>query len=42
MSIKMTRAEKCNKKFQEIYSKKISEGAKPSTALRETRKLLNP
>lgn len=33
----LTRGEKQNKKFMEIYDKKINEGMKPQRALREAR-----
>lgn len=39
--VNMTRAEKRNDQFQQMYNELVKEGRKPTKALKETRKKFN-
>lgn len=40
MSVKLTRAEKTNDRFQEVFNKELNSGQSPRAALRKARRKL--
>jgi len=42
MGVKLTRAEKCDESFMELYNKLLKQGIKETKAVRETRSKVTP